>query len=102
MASPTYHHQNSIPVVSLAVGSLITGQVSLGTAATNIRATRIGRHAVTIYNPGPASVFIGVSSVTDTTGHQLPMGGALSLDYMGSLYGCVSSGTQTVTFAETF
>lgn len=78
-----------------------TSQVSIGASAL-IVAARNGRFAVTIYNNGTDTVFIGNQGVTTVTGLPLPAGGAVSIDTAAAVYGVAASGTQSISTLETF
>jgi hypothetical protein len=106
--------QESLPVVWAAdqqpvVGSLniATARVNVGTSATLIADMRAGpagagRIAITIYNAGAATVFIGNPGVTTANGLPLVAGGSLTLNTMAAVYGIAASGSQNVGALETF
>jgi hypothetical protein len=80
-----------------------TNQVSVGTTATLIIAAtkpNTSRQSVTIYNTSGATVFVGGSGVTTTTGHGIVAGGSLTLPVSGPVYGVVASSTSTVSYIE--
>ena len=95
---------NNNPVGSAAFA---TSHASIGTTAAQIVAARTGdlgtgRIAVTLYNYGSATVFIGASGVTATTGLPLPAGAAFTINTMAAVFGVAVSGTQTVGVLESF
>ena len=80
-----------------------TNQVSVGTNATLIIGAVKGnasRQSVTIYNTSGATVFVGASNVTTTTGHGIAAGQSLTLAVTGAVYGVVVSSTSTVSYIE--
>jgi hypothetical protein len=80
-------------------------QVSVGTTATQIVASRSGRQLVTVVQSGTTDVYLGsANTVTTSNGLLLPgtKGASVTLPYAGAVYGIVASGTQTVTAAETY
>jgi hypothetical protein len=99
----------NVGVSNNAVGaaSLATSQASIGATAASIVAARtgavgIGRIAVTLYNNGSATVYVGASGVTTSTGIPLAPGAALTLNTTAAVYGIAASGTQTIGVLETF
>jgi hypothetical protein len=76
-----------------------TGQVSVTSAATLIITANASRKGVLIINTGNATVYVGTSGVTATTGHALPAGASLSLPTLAAVYG-IAATSQTVTFLE--
>jgi hypothetical protein len=84
--------------------SIATNQVSVGTAATLICAARAGRKAITIIQEGTTLVRLGASGVTVLTGIPLPgtQYASFTIDGGAAVYGIVASGSQTVSYAETF
>lgn len=94
-----------VDVVSqVGAANFATGQVSVGTTATQIAATRATRRAILIVNHGTTEVFLGGATVTTTTGLKLEGvdGAAASLPITGAIYGIVASGSQTVSFMEVY
>jgi hypothetical protein len=80
-----------------------TNQISVGTTATLIIAAtkpNTSRQSVTIYNTSGATVFIGGSTVTTSTGHGIVAGGSLTLAVSGAVYGIVVTSTSTVSYIE--
>lgn len=90
--------------ITQSPGTIATNQISVGTSPTLISSARTGRTALTIVNHGTTDVFIGTSNVSNTSGILLTgtRGQTLVFDGSASVYGIVSSGTQTVSFVETF
>lgn len=77
-----------------------TGQVSVGTSATQIIAAGT-RQGVLITNPSSSvTVFIGGSGVTIANGQELLPGQSLTLPVVSAVYGVVAASTQTVSFVE--
>lgn len=78
-----------------------SGQASVGTTATKILTTGPNpSYAVAIYSS--ATVYVGGSGVTTTTGLEIPASTVVTLPSTGSeedsLYGVVSSSTATVSY----
>lgn len=84
--------------------NIATGQVSVGTSATLIVAARSGRKNVIIVQGGTTNVYLGGSTVTTATGGELVgiEGTGFQIDGAAAVYGVVGSGTQTVSYVETF
>lgn len=76
--------------------SMTSAQVSVGTTATVLVTGIKGSAELTIKNAGAASVFLGGSGVTTTTGLDLASGATVGLTVHESLYGIVATGTVTV------
>src|SRR3954471_6314827 len=85
-------------------GGISTGQISVGTSATLIATGRVGRRAITIVNEGTTAVRLGSSAVTTGNGVLLPgaVGASFTLEGAEPVYGIVGSGTQAVSYVETF
>ena len=77
-------------------GDFSTGQVSVGTTATQIFASKPGVDQVLIQNMGTASVFIGKAGVTAATGYPILAGDTVELPVTEAIFGIVATGTQTV------
>ena len=94
---------NPLPATQ-AGDNLAVGQVSVGTTATSIASSRTARRNITVVNHGTTDVILGGSGVTTSTGLLLPgiKGASATLTTTGALYGIVGSGTQTVSYAETY
>ena len=94
-----------IPVSQTLTGAANTafGQISVANTATSIVGARATRRGVLITNPSTSvTVYIGPSNVTTTTGQALLAGNSLSIPTVGTVYGIVASGTQTITFVEAY
>jgi hypothetical protein len=83
--------------------SLTTGQTSIGTAATLITTGIVGASYVLLHTSGNTTIYLGGSAVTTSTGLELHKANTVTLwlPQQDSLYGVVSSGTETVTFMHT-
>lgn len=92
--------RGALPIAQAGGGTINTGQVNVGTAATQIAAANGNRFSVVIYNNGTATVYVGTSGVTTGNGHALPAGQAISFKSTAAIYGIVGAGTQTVTYCE--
>lgn len=76
-----------------------TGQVTIGTSPTLIRAGHPTRHVIGIINYGPTDVYVGKEDVTTTTGlHVKGNGTSVSAAISGPLWGVVASGTQSISY----
>ena len=97
---------NPLPVTLSTGGAdeIATAQVSVANTSTAIVAARAGRQDVTITNHGTTDVYIGVTGVTTATGMLLVgiKGGAITISGAAAIFGVVGSGTQTVSYLETF
>lgn len=82
---------------------LTATQVTVATTATLLAAANPNRKFIEINNVGAASVFIGGSGVTTTTGHAIQtatkhqQSGSVST---AAIYGIVASSTNVVTVLE--
>jgi hypothetical protein len=106
--------QDSLPVVPApdqqpCVGAMnfATAQANVGTAATLIVDMRAGpsgsgRVAVTIYNNGSATIYLGGAGVTTSNGLPLVAGASITINAMAAVYGIAASGSQNVGTLETF
>lgn len=94
----------ALNTVARAPDSLATNQATIATTATQIAAARSGRGSITITNLGTTDVFIGLAGVTTATGLLLAgvKGTAITVHYNGAIYGIVGTGTQAVSYAETY
>ena len=93
---------NSDLVTALGNSSAIaTGQISVGTSSTVIKAANTNRKRITIKVPASAAnpVYIGVSGVTTGDGHCLDPGDAITLNTTDAIYGDAAAAT-TVTYLE--
>jgi len=82
--------------------AIATAQVAVAVTATLIITTRTGRIAVTLYNQGTQTVYIGITGVTTGTGLALTAGASITINTQAAIYGISASGTQTVAFLETY
>jgi len=84
--------------------SIATNQVSIAASATQIVAARAGRKAVLILNEGTIEVRLGGAGVTTATGLLLygARGAGVAIDGGAAVYGIVVSGTQNVSYVETW
>lgn len=93
-------------VLAGIVGSpnIATGQVSVGTTATLIVPARAGRRALTIVHEGTADIRYGAAGVTTGTGALLAgtKGTSMTAPVTGALYGIVGTGTQPLSYVETW
>lgn len=88
--------------IAAAPGGVLnaTGQVSLGTSATQIIAAN-SRQGVLITNPSTTvTVYIGGAGVTIANGQALAPGCSLSLPVVSAVFGVVATSTQTVSYVE--
>jgi hypothetical protein len=97
------------PVVNIGTANLAAGQVSVGSTATLIVAARTGvqgtgRKTVCVTNSATTAVFLGGSGVTTSTGQLLPgtTGAQQCWDTQAAIYGIVSTGSETVSYSETY
>lgn len=82
--------------------SINTNQVSISSTATKIVDGNNTRKCVTIINNGTTAVYIGNDSVTTSTGLLLigTAGAAITIESTATVYGIVSSTSQTVSYLE--
>jgi hypothetical protein len=108
-ALPAFATTPAVAPANQAVGSanVATAQASVGTSAALIVAARnggvgTGRVAVTIYNNGSTTVYLGGAGVTASTGIPLVSGAAVSINTTAALYGVASAAGQMVGVLETY
>ncbi len=97
-------------VVSTSSGAgaanLATGQATVATTAggTQIVAARAGRSSVTITNLGTTDVFVGNSGLTTATGQLLTgtKGASITINTSAAVFGIVGTGSQAVSFIESY
>ena len=88
--------------------AVATSQATVTTAASLIVAARsgaqgVGRSAVTIYNAGATTVYLGATAgVTTANGMPLPAGAGASFNTMAALYGIAASGSNVIGVTETY
>jgi hypothetical protein len=76
-------------------------QVNVTTAPTLIAPENDSRFDVAIFNNGTSTVYISFSEDVNTTDFPLPSGMGVSFEnYVGSIYGIVTSGTQSIGVME--
>lgn len=105
---------NSQPVTPsnqpIGGATLAVNQISVAATSTLIAAARTGnagtgRVSITVTNTGTTAVYIGpTTGVTTTTGTLLPgiLGASLTLNTTSAVYGIAASGSQTVSYVETY
>lgn len=77
-----------------------TGQVSIGSTATLIKAAGT-RQGLLITNPSASvTVYIGGSGVTTGNGQELLPGTSITLPVVSAVYGIVATSTQIVSYVE--
>lgn len=81
-----------------------TAQVSVGTTATLIAPANPGRESVTIIQEGSGLVRLGGPGVTALNGVPLPgvPYSSFTIDGDAAIYGIVASGTELVSYLESF
>lgn len=91
-------------VQQLGAGAVATGQVSVGTSATQIVAARAGRRNVCVTNTGTTVVYLGAGAVTTATGDYLTgvAGTKACYDTQAAIFGVVGTGTQAVSYVENY
>ena len=84
------------------LANLAHGQVTIGSAATEIKAANTSRKALTIKNVGAVDVYIGGSGVTTANGFKLGSGEALSdIRSTAAIYGIrAADGAGTICYWE--
>ena len=102
---------NTAVLGSKAVGAanIATGQISVGSTATLIAAARTGapgtgRVDITIVNWSTVDVFLGGSGVTTSNGMKLPgvLGASITITVTSAIYGIVATGTESISYIETY
>lgn len=93
-----------IPVAGTQPASIATGQASCSTASAQAVPARAGRRNVVLIQEGTTLVRVGASGVTTSTGVPLPgtAYSALTIDGAAAVHCVTASGTQTVSFIETY
>ena len=96
----------SSPILTTQTGSanIATGQVTVGTTATLVMAARAGRISGKVTDLGTTDIYCGPSGVTTATGDLLAgvKGGAITIQTGAAIYCVVATGTQPVSFMESF
>ena len=96
---------NRDPITIADAPNLAVGQISVATTATQIVAARAGRRTLTIITESTTAVRMGPVGVTTGTGILLPgtaNTGFTVNGFTGALYGITASGTEAVSFLETY
>jgi hypothetical protein len=97
---------SSSPVLTSTSGSanIATGQVTVGTTATQIVPARSGRISVKTTDLGTTDLFCGAAGVTTATGDLLAgvKGGSITVPTGAAFYCVVATGTQAVSFMESY
>lgn len=87
-------------------GGIKTNQVSVDTTAggTLIAAARPGRGSITVINEGTTVVRIGDLGLTTSTGAYLAgvAGASITLSTQAAIYGITGSGSETVSYIESY
>lgn len=81
--------------------NFLPASVTVAGSATLLAPLR-ARNAVTIYNGGSTTVYVGGPGVTTTTGFPLAAGNAYTLNTSAALYGITSGTAASVGVGETF
>lgn len=99
---------NPAAVAETGSAAFATGQVTVPATANGILivAARAGRRAVTIINSGTTIVALGApaTGLTVTNGALLPgaAGASITIPTAAAVYGIVGTGTQVVSYLETY
>lgn len=88
-------------VVSKGGASIATGQISVGTTATQVVAARTGRQKVTLSPTSSTVYYVGSTGVTTTTGLYVPAGGTITLDTAAAIF-AVGAAALTISYIEFF
>lgn len=90
-------------VVAKGVGSISTGQVSIGTSSTLVAAARTGRAKIEVSVGAANGCAFGASGVTTSTGFLLPAvaGSSKIFAFSGALYAACTA-TTTISFLEEY
>ena len=83
--------------------SIATGQIPVGTTATQVVAARSGRMSVTITATSAVVFYVGASGVTAANGHYVAAaaGASVRVDTAGPVF-AVGASALTVSYLETF
>jgi hypothetical protein len=94
------------PAGVVGAANVGTGQVSVDTTSggVTVAAARGTRRQLTIVNHGTTDVYVGVGSVTTSSGILLPgvKGAALTIDTTLAVKAIVASGSQSVSYLEEY
>lgn len=90
----------TVSVADVGASSFDADSVTVTTTATEIRPVNTDRKALTIYNHGASTVFVGPAGVTTASG--LPVLPSVPFDVPGTdeIYGIVASGSVDVRWFE--
>lgn len=86
-------------VVSKGGNSIATGQVAVGTSATQIAPARAGRQKITLSPTSATVYYVGPAGVTATSGVYVAAGGTITLDTTAAIF-AVGAAALTVSFIE--
>lgn len=87
--------------LSIAPNSAFThSAVSVGPAATLIKAANSARKVLTVLNAGATDAFLGDSALTTATGFKLAPGASASFGNTAALYGICTAGTVDLRWIE--
>ena len=91
----------------VGAANVASAQISIGVSATAIVAARTGaagtgRVAVTLFNNGAATVYLGGSSVTTSNGMILPPGASMTINATAAIYGISGAAGQTISAMESY
>jgi hypothetical protein len=103
-------NQAAVPVTGnkpVGPATIAVAQVTIGTSAAQIVAARTGavgtgRCSVTLNNTGAATIFVGPSGVTTTTGFPIAAGEIFSFDTTAAMFGISTAVGNVVGVLETF
>lgn len=92
---------NTVKVVERGA-TLVAGNASVTTSATQIVAANAARRGVMIQNVGIDFVWIGPSGIATGSGIRVAPGQTVSIDKSptAAVFGIATSGTQSVAFLE--
>jgi hypothetical protein len=91
-----------LTVLTVASASPTTGQVAIGTVATEIAPARANRTACTIHCPSSAAipVYVGFAGVTTATGFMLEPGHSIAIAGSPAIYGIATATGVTVSYED--
>jgi len=98
---------------AIGAASFATSRVNVTVSAALLVAARpglssVGRVAVTLYNRGTVTVYVGPDSNVASTGTgadvgiDIPAGASLTLNTTAAIYGKTDSGSSTIAAVETY
>jgi hypothetical protein len=102
-AGPTTNADGSRSTRTLGAPSFATGQVAVGTTATQVVPARVGRQSVTITATSAVVFYVGASGVTAANGHYVAAaaGASVRVDTTAAVF-AVGASALTVSYLETF